>query len=92
MKREDKIISNKKGNFLRKEAVWKLPIRFSMISAVFLYGRPSSGCSYRGTDDAFKAYLELMKKYALTAKIAVQEACRCGRKRVVPHYRDDDGS
>ena len=40
MKREDKIITDKKGNFLRKEPVWKLPIPYPVyineIALVFL--------------------------------------------------------
>lgn len=44
MKREDKIITDKNGNFRRKESVWKLPVPYQVyineISLVFLYGRP----------------------------------------------------
>ena len=44
MKREDKIITDKKGNFIRLEPVWKLPIPYQVyineIALVFLYGRP----------------------------------------------------
>ncbi|MBO4549567.1 MAG: phage portal protein, partial [Bacteroidaceae bacterium] len=44
MKREDKIITDKKGKFLRKEPVWKLPIPYPVfineIALVFLFGRP----------------------------------------------------
>ena len=37
MKREDKIITDKKGKFLRKEPVWKLPIPYPCL----LYTSPS---------------------------------------------------
>lgn len=100
MKREDKIITDKKGNFLRKEAVWKLPIPYPVfineISAVFLYGRPVKWTQLsEGTDDAFKAYLELMKEMHFDSKIkqckriagAETESAMLFRT-----YRDDDGS
>ena len=64
MKREDKIITDKKGKFLRKEPVWKLPIPYPVfineIALVFLFGRPVKWTQLsEGTDDAFKAYQDL---------------------------------
>ena len=74
MKREDKIITDKKGKFLRKEPVWKLPIPYPVfineIALVFLFGRPVKWTQLsEGTDDAFKAYQDFIKKTRFNAKI-----------------------
>ena len=66
MRREDKIITDKKGKFLRKEEVWKLPIPYPVfineIALVFLYGRPVKWSQLsEGTDNAFKAYQDFIK-------------------------------
>ena len=49
MKREDKIITDKKGKFLRTEKVWKLPIPYPVyineIALVFLYADLLNGFS-----------------------------------------------
>ena len=65
MRREDKIITDKKGKFLRKEEVWKLPIPYPVfineIALVFLFGRPVKWTQLsEGTDDAFKAYQDFI--------------------------------
>ncbi len=100
MKREDKIIVDKKGKFLRKEPVWKLPIPYPVfineIALVFLYGRPVKWTLLsEGTDDAFKAYQEFIKNTRFDSKIrqckrlagAETESALLFRT-----YRDDDGS
>ncbi len=74
MKREDKIVTDKKGNFLRKEPVWKLPIPYPVyineIALVFLYGRPVKWLQVsEGTDDAFAKYLEVIKRTRFNSKI-----------------------
>ena len=74
MKREDKIITDKKGNFLRKEPVWKLPIPYPVyineISLVFLYGRPVKWTqSSTGTDKAFKAFTDVIERTRFDSKI-----------------------
>lgn len=74
MEREDKIITDKSGKFLRKEPVWKLPIPYPVyineISLVFLYGRPVKWTQLsEGTDEAFKAYQDLMKRMRFDSKI-----------------------
>ena len=61
MKREDKIITDKKGNFIRFEPVWKLPIPYQVyineIALVFLYGRPVKWTQQStGTDRAFQKF------------------------------------
>lgn len=74
MKREDKIITDKKGNFLRTEPVWKLPIPYPVyineMSLVFLYGRPVKWSQLsQGTDNAFAAYQDLIKYTRFNSKI-----------------------
>ncbi len=74
MKREDKIITDKKGKFLRKEPVWKLPIPYPVyineISLVFLYGRPVKWLQLSdGTDEAFDAFKDLIKRTRFDSKI-----------------------
>lgn len=74
MRREDKIITDKKGKFLRKEPVWKLPIPYPVyineISLVFLYGRPVKWTQQsEGTDDAFNAFTDIIKRTRFDSKI-----------------------
>lgn len=74
MKREDKIVTDKKGNFLRKEPVWKLPIPYPVyineIALVFLYGRPVKWTQVsEGTDEAFAKYLDVIKRTRFNSKI-----------------------
>ena len=99
MKREDKIITDKKGNFLRKEPVWKLPIPYPVyineISLVFLYGRPVKWMqSSIGTDKAFEAFTDVIKRTRFDSKIrqckriAGAETESAMLFRV---FRDDDG-
>ena len=64
MKREDKIITDKKGNFIRFEPVWKLPIPYQVyineIALVFLYGRPVKWTQQStGTDRAFQKFQDV---------------------------------
>ena len=74
MRREDKIITDKKGNFLRKEEVWKLPIPYQVyineISLVFLYGRPVKWTNLsENTDRAFSKFQEVIKNTRFDSKI-----------------------
>lgn len=74
MKREDKIITDKKGKFLRKEKTWKLPIPYPVyineIALVFLYGRPVRWVQQsEGTDNAFGAFLDVIKRTRFDSKI-----------------------
>jgi SPP1 family phage portal protein len=100
MRREDKIITDKKGKFLRKEAVWKLPIPYPVfineIALVFLYGRPVKWSQLsEGTDNAFKAYQDFIKNTRFDSKIR-----QCKRlagaetesAMLFRCYTDDDGS
>lgn len=99
-RREDKIITDKKGKFLRKEPVWKLPIPYPVfineIALVFLYGRPVKWTQLsEGTDDAFKAYQEFIKNSRFDSKIR-----QCKRlagaetesAMLFRCYQDEDGS
>lgn len=99
MKREDKIITDKKGKFLRKEKVWKLPIPYPVyineIALVFLYGRPIKWLQQsEGTDKAFDAFLNVIKRTRFDSKIrqckrlAGAETESAMLFRV---FRDDDG-
>lgn len=74
MKREDKIITDKKGNFVRFEKVWKLPVPYhtyiNEIALVFLYGRPVKWSQLSdGTDEAFARFQELVKRTRFDSKI-----------------------
>ncbi len=99
MKREDKIITDKKGKFLRTEKVWKLPIPYPVyineIALVFLYGRPIKWVQQsEGTDKAFDAFLNVIKRTRFDSKIrqckrlsgAETESAMLFRV-----FRDDDG-
>lgn len=99
MRREDKIVTDKKGKFLRKEKTWKLPIPYPVyineIALVFLYGRPVKWVQQsEGTDDAYNAFLDVIKRTRFDSKIrqckriAGAETESAMLFRV---FRDDDG-
>ena len=74
MKREDKIITDKKGNFLRLDPVWKLPIPYQVyineIALVFLYGRPVKWSQQsQGTDKAFQKFQEVLEHTHFDSKL-----------------------
>lgn len=74
MKRPDKILLNQKGERKGKVKRWKLPIGYPQyineISLVFIYGRPVKWQNLsEGTDNAFKAYLDLIKSTHFNSKI-----------------------
>lgn len=73
-KRPDKIITDKKGNFLRKEEVWKLPIPYQTyineIALVFLYGRPVKWTqASESTDKAFEKFRDVIKSTRFNSKV-----------------------
>lgn len=99
MHREDKIITDKKGNRIRKEPVGKLPIPYQVyineIALVFLYGQPVKWVQNTdNTDDAFAKFQEVIKRTRFDSKIrqckrlAGSETESAMLFRV---YRDDDG-
>ena len=74
MKREDKLITDKRGNFIRKEAVWKLPIPYQSyineVALVFLYGRPVKWVQLsEQTDAAFGRFVDVLKRTRFDSKI-----------------------
>lgn len=73
-KRQDKLITDKKGNVIRKEPVWKLPIPYPVyineIALTFLYGRPVRWIqNSEDTDDAFGAFTDFIKNTRFDSKI-----------------------
>lgn len=74
MEREDKIITDKKGNFVRFDPVWKLPIPYQVyineIALVFLYGRPVKWSQQsKGTDKAFQKFQEVLEHIHFDSKL-----------------------
>lgn len=74
MRREDKIITDKRGNFVRKEPVWKLPVPYPVyineIALVFLYGQPVKWVQKStDTDDAFQVFQDIIKRTRFDSKI-----------------------
>lgn len=100
MKREDKIVTDKKGNFLRKEPVWKLPIPYPVyineIALVFLYGRPVKWMQVsEGTDDAFAKYLDVIKRTRFNSKIRQckrMAGAETESAMLFRVYKDEDGN
>ena len=72
--RPDKIITDKKGNFVRKDEVWKLPISYPIyineIALVFLYGQPVKWVQdSTETEEAYNAFIQVIKKTRFNSKI-----------------------
>ena len=72
--REDKIVTDKQGNFLRREPVWKLPVPYPVyineIALVFLYGRPVKWSQLsEKTDNAWAAFQDVLKRTRFDSKI-----------------------
>lgn len=72
--REDKIVKDKNGNFVRREKVWKLPVPFPVyineIALVFLYGRaPKWQQISTGTDEAYEKFLDVLKRTRFESKL-----------------------
>jgi len=99
MKRPDRAIYDKKGNFLRWQRRWKIPIPYQKyineIALVFLYGRPVKWLQKsENTDDVFTNFKDWMEKIRFDA--AVREAKRiAGAERtsaILFHvYKNKDG-
>ncbi len=72
--REDKIVTDKQGNFLRREPVWKLPVPYPVyineIALVFLYGRPVKWSQLSDkTNNAWAAFQDVLKRTRFDSKI-----------------------
>lgn len=99
MKRKDKPIYDKQGNFLRFQKRWKIPIPYQLfineVALVFLYGRPVKWLQETdGTDEAFDNYRSFLKEIRFDAH--VREAKRAagaeGTAAILWHtYRSDEG-
>ncbi|MGE9616418.1 MAG: phage portal protein [Solitalea-like symbiont of Acarus siro] len=74
MKRKDKIITDKNGNYLRTQKRWRLPIPYQSfineIALVFLYGRPVKWVQLsQDTNDAFQAFKHVLLTTRFDSKI-----------------------
>jgi len=97
--RKPKAIFDKKGNFLRWQKRWKIPIPYQAyineVALVFLYGRPVKWIQKsEGTDDAFESFKSCMERIRFDS--AVREAKRCagaeGTSAILFHcYRNKKG-
>lgn len=72
--RKDKVILDKKGNYKRTIKRWKLPVDYpkfiNEVALVFLYGMPVKWQqASEGTDDAFKAFTDLLDRVHFDAKV-----------------------
>lgn len=98
MKREDRAVYDKKGNFIRWSKRWKLPISFqeyiNEIALVFLYGRPVKWSQLSdNTDEAFESFKKWLGEIRFDAH--VREAKRIagaqGVSAIVYHVFKKDG-
>mgnify|MGYP000296274401 CR=1 FL=1 len=100
MSRPDKIITDKKGNPIKLEPTWKLPVPYPVfineVALVFIYGRPVKWSQLSdGTDNAFSAYIDFVRESHFNSKIR-----QCKRiagaetesAMLFRCYRDSDGS
>lgn len=94
--RKDKAVYDKKGNFIRWQKKWRIPIPFQKyineIALVFLYGRPVKWSQEsEGTDDAFEKYTETLKDIRFNDYVreAKRKAGAEGISAILYHtYRD----
>lgn len=99
MKREPKRINDGKGNFMRWQEQWKLPIPYpayiNEIALVMLFGRPIKWKQKsKGTDKAFQAYTDLIKDTRFDSRI--RQLKRLAGKEtecalLYHHFRGNDG-
>lgn len=98
-KRENKIVYDKKGNVKNIEEMNKIPVTYEQyaneMALVFLFGRPLKWAqTSERTDDAFKAYTDLIKSTHFNAR--VREFKRFAGSETESAmlfrlYRDEDG-
>ncbi|MCC8152960.1 MAG: phage portal protein [Tannerellaceae bacterium] len=74
MERPDKQVYDKKGNWLKTESVWRLPVPYPVyineISLVFLYGRPVKWTQdSQGTDEVFQRFIAILKDVRFNSRI-----------------------
>lgn len=98
--REPKIITDKKGNFKRREDRWKLPVPYPVyineIALVFLYGRPVKWLQLSdGTDRAFEKFQDVIKRTRFDSKIRQCKRLAGAETQSAMLFRvfkDDDGN
>lgn len=99
MKRQDRAVYDKKGNFIRWSKRWKLPIPYQMfineIALVFLYGRPVKWSQKSdNTDDAYSNYKSTLEAihFDASVRMAKRKAGAEGISAILYHtFRNDDG-
>ena len=99
-KRSDKIIYDKKGNVKRTVEMNKIPITYERyaneMALVFLFGRPLKWSQIsEGTDDAFKAFTDLIESTHFHARVRDFKRCAGSETEsamLFRLYRDDDGT
>lgn len=98
MKREDRAVYDKKGNFVRWSKRWKIPVSWqeyiNEIALVFLYGRPVKWSqTSENTDDAYESYMQWLEEIRFNAH--VREAKRIagaeGVSAILYHVYQNDG-
>lgn len=72
--RKDKPVFDKKGNLIRIQKRWRLPIPYqeyiNEIALIFLYGKPVKWMQQsKGTDDAFQKYGDFLSNVHFDARI-----------------------
>lgn len=97
--REDKIVTDKAGNFVRREKTWKIPISYPVyineVALVFLYGRPVKWIQQSGgTERAFEAFIDLIKRTRFDSKLRQAKRLAGAETEsalLFRAYRDNDG-
>jgi len=74
MKRPDKVIKGKDGQYIRTQKRWRLPIPYQVfineIALVFLYGRAVKWMQQsENTEEAFQAFKDMLKSVRFDSKI-----------------------
>ena len=99
-KRKDKAVYDKKGNFIRWQKRWQIPIPYQKyineIALVFLYGRPVKWSQEsEGTDEVYDKFKETLKDIRFNAHVreAKRKAGAEGISAILYHtYRDSEGN
>lgn len=98
--REPKIITDKKGNIIKRVDRWKLPVPYQVyineVALVFLYGRPVKWMQMSDhTDNAFAKFQDVLKKTRFDSKIRQCKRLAGAETQSAMLFRvfkDDDGN
>lgn len=98
--REPKIITDKKGNIVKRIDRWKLPVPYPVyineVALVFLYGRPVKWMQMSDkTDNAFAKFQDVIKKTRFDSKIRQCKRLAGAETQSAMLFRvfkDDDGN